>query len=710
VHLIYRLLNFLVLSTLAKKAEKEGVETYMVTPDKDFMQLVSSLTKMYKPGKSGTDAEVVDEMGVKDRFGVTPDKVIDVLGLTGDTSDNIPGVKGIGDKTAIPLIQEFGSIENLFKNLEKISRQSLREKLSSHKEEALLSKRLVTIETEAPVKINFHNLKAAEKDFPTLMKILSELNFKSLITRLRTEEGGSGERGASTVQRDRDEEISFDYGPYKPLTDIGSELHKYQIVSTEKALEKLIAGLKASEIFAFDMETTSINPLNAEIVGFSFSKKAKEASYVPVMANGYDKNDERVGIPLHVIVGKIKSILESSRIRKCGQNIKYDMLVLSRNEIEMKGVEFDTMIASYILSPEGQHNLDALASQYLNYRKIPITSLIGTGKAQRNMREVTVELVADYACEDADFTFRLQETLKAELEKRRLVKLCDEIEFPLIPVLCEMELNGVKIDVNMLKGVSEDLERQLVNLEQEIYDLVGENFNINSTRQLQEILFNKLKLQTSKKTKTGFSTDVFVLEELRFQHPVAQKLLDYRQLSKLKSTYVDALPLLINPETGRVHTSFNQAVTTTGRLSSSDPNLQNIPIRTEIGREIRRAFVPEKKGWVIMSADYSQIELRIMAHISGDEGLVTAFRSGEDIHATTAAKVFGVKIKDVTPDMRRKAKEVNFGIMYGLGPYGLKIRLGISQTEAREIIDVYFAKYPGVKSYIEKTKQKAREK
>lgn len=690
-----------VIGTLAKRAEKEGVETFMVTSDKDYMQLVSRLTKMYKPGRSGSEVEVIDEQGVKEKFGVEPDQVVEVLGFTGDTSDNVPGVKGVGEKTAIPLIQEFGSIENVLDNINKIPKPSLREKLRQYRDDALLSKRLVTIETNSPVNINFHELKAAEKDIPKLAQLFSELDFRSLLGKIKAQKS-TPISTATPAPRSEESDITFDFGPYEPISDVKSDKHKYSIVTTDKELGGLVTKLGASEIFSFDMETTSTNPMEAEIVGCSVAMKPREAFYIPVQT----KKGE--GLPLLEILKKLQPILERPRIKKCGQNIKYDMLILARHDVEMEGIEFDTMIASYALNPEDQHNLDALASQYLSYRKISITSLIGSGKTQKSMRDVPLESIAEYACEDADITLRLRDKLRSELEKYKMTSLCDDVEFPLIPVLCEMERNGVKIDVDILRDVSKELERQLQNLETDIHNLAGEEFNINSTKQLQEILFNKLRLQTSKKTKTGFSTDVSVLEELTSQHPIAERLLEYRQMTKLKSTYVDALPQLINPETQRVHTSFNQAVTATGRLSSSDPNLQNIPIRTETGREIRKAFVPQSKDRVIMSADYSQIELRVMAHISKDESLIRAFQHREDIHAATAAKVFGVNPKDVTPDMRRKAKEVNFGIMYGIGPFGLKTRLGISQTEAKEIIETYFKNYPKVQKYVAETIAKAR--
>ncbi len=699
-----------VIGTLAKRAEKENVETFLVTSDKDFMQLVSPSVKLYRPGKGGNDDEIVDETGVMEKFGVPPEQVIEILGLIGDQSDNVPGVAGVGPKTAEPLIKKYGTIENLLTHIDEIPQKGLQEKLRSHKEMALLSKKLVTIEIHAPVVIDFHKLKSAEKNIHALLQLYTKLEFRSLARRLQEDEARP------------DADVSFD-PQILNLRDITTSVHEYIIVDSDAKYLRLISELKKAKEFVFDTETTSTDALRAQIVGISFCFGANKAYYLPVeiereepSGNGtlfepaktHPKNSKEKSFALKKIIADIKPVFENEKIKKYGQNIKYDMLVFSRKGIWTKGVGFDTMVASYVLRSEGQHNLDVLAKEYLNYKMVSFDELIGTGKEKKDIRDVPMINVGNYSAEDADVTFQLTNILHDKLAAQGMKSLCSEVEFPLIGVLADMEFTGVKIDVNFLSGMSKELERQLDNLVAQIYADAGEKFNINSTQQLSVILFDKLKLPTVRKTKTGFSTDVSVLETLRKEHPIVERMLDYRQLSKLKSTYVDALPKLVHAATGRVHTSFNQTVAATGRLSSSDPNLQNIPIRSEIGREIRRAFIPGGKEMEIMSADYSQIELRIMAHISGDEGLLEAFASGEDIHSTTAAKVFGVAANDVTRDMRRKAKEVNFGIMYGIGAFGLASRLEISQAEAKEIIAKYFERFPKVNRYIADTIAKVR--
>ncbi|MBI4546644.1 MAG: DNA polymerase I [Ignavibacteriae bacterium] len=728
-----------IMGTLAKKAEGEGIETYLVTGDKDFMQLISPQVKMYKPGKMGNEWEIVDEQGVKDKFGVTPDKVPDVLGLIGDKSDNVPGVPGVGEKTAIPLVQEYGSIENILKNIKKITQKGLREKLEKNHDYALLSKKLVTIDTNVPLKVDIYDLQARPQDRKKLYTLFSELEFKSLLRKL------------TPAPVPETEDISFDVTELE-LTDISTDEHSYHLIATEEEFKKCVSILKKSSLFVFDTETTGTDPLRAELVGLSFAVKSREAWYVPVsteqgamsreqraesaeqravskelrmdslfsnpkseirnpkssFSNLEPQTSNQFGFNLSYILKHLSPIFSDPSIKKLGQNIKYDMLVLAAHGIKTEGVVFDTMVANYVLRPDGQHNLDALAAEHLNYKMISYDELTGVGKDRKDIREIDVKKLAEYSAQDADITCRLYETLKAKLTQANLLKLCEEIEFPLITVLADMELAGVKLDTNFLADLSKELERMLDNVTIDIYNLAGEKFNINSTQQLSKILFDKLKLSIVRKTKTGFSTDVGVLETLRHEHPIVEKLLDYRQLQKLKSTYVDALPALINPRTGKLHTSFNQTIAATGRLSSSDPNLQNIPIRTEIGRSIRQAFIPSGPDMLILDADYSQIELRVMAHISGDEGLTEAFRNGEDIHATTAAKVFGVLPHEITREMRRKAKEVNFGIMYGIGPYGLATRLDISQSEAKEIINKYFERFPKVNQYIFDTIAKAK--
>jgi DNA polymerase-1 len=724
-----------VIGTLAKRAEAKGIETSLVTGDKDFMQLISPLVRMYKPGKRGDDWEIIDERGVEGKFGVPPEKVIDVLGLIGDKSDNVPGVPGIGEKTAIPLVQQYGSIEGILRNVDNLSQKSLREKLGQNKEQALLSKELVTIDIKVPIKVDIHHLEAKPPDTKKLQKIFSELEFRSLLKKIQ---------GTS---RRTDDDISFNVTDFKPLTDITTDEHTYHIVRSTDDLEALCTKLAAASLICFDTETTSLNPLDAELVGLSFSTNPGEGYYVPVFSGsapqdisnaetaegqlddlglfgssetkGRKKRNHYDEVSAHVtnkeqhldvsdVLQRLAPILKDPKISKCGQNVKYDLLALHRHGQTVRGAIFDTMIASYVLRADGQHDLDSLAQEYLDYKMISYSELVGTGKERVAIREIPVEKIADYSAQDADITLRLHDVLKHKLQDSRMLRLCEDVEFPLLSVLAEMEETGVALDTRFLSTMGKELELLLNNIVSDIHRMAGEKFNINSTQQLSVVLFDKLNLPVVRKTKTGFSTDVGVLETIRNEHPIVERLLEYRQLSKLKSTYVDALPKAINPRTGRVHTSFNQTGTTTGRLSSSDPNLQNIPMHTELGREIRKAFAPGGKDRLIMSADYSQIELRVMAHISQDEGLMEAFREGEDIHATTAAKVFGVKPSEVTREMRRRAKEVNFGIMYGIGPFGLSSRLDVSQAEAKETIARYFERFPKVNQYIFDTIAKAR--
>ena len=765
-----------IMGTLARRAELEGIDTFLVTGDKDFMQLISPRIKIYRPGKGGDGWEIVDEKGVLEKFGVAPNFVVDVLGLTGDKSDNVPGVYGIGEKSAIPLVQQFGTIERILESLDQIPQKGVREKIGENMENARLSKKLVTIDTNVPLDVDLRHLNAKPRDSAKLARLFAELEFRSLQKKMIAEE------------------IPLPVEPVEPdvstleHSDISSDPHDYHLVATEKELKVLVRKLEKSSVFSFDSETSGLDPLQAEIVGLSFAIGSGEAWYVAVKPG--EKRRDRVGVrerasveketasgeadlfsdadmplspgpvapatmpagkqtarraarqtpksdtehpeseiaskgtpggvrepafnnqpgvPLEFVLTSLSPVLTNPRIKKIGQNIKYDMLVLAAHGVRIAGVEFDTMVASYVLRPDGQHNLDALAAEHLRYKMITYDELTGTGKDRRALRDIDVKAVADYSAQDADITFRLYKTLTEKLEHERLLKLCEKIEFPLIGVLADMELAGICLDVGYLANLSKEMERMLDTLTSDIYSLCGEKFNINSTQQLSKILFDKLQLPVARKTKTGYSTDVAVLESLRQEHPAVEKLLEYRQLQKLKSTYVDSLPLLVNPGTGRVHTSFNQAVASTGRLSSSDPNLQNIPIRTEIGRSIRKAFIPGNPNLRIMSADYSQIELRIMAHVSGDKGLSEAFLSGEDIHSTTAARVFSIPLKDVNKELRRKSKEINYGIMYGIGPFGLATRLGISQTEAKALIARYFERFPKVNQYILDTLEKARQ-
>ncbi len=698
-----------IIGTLAKRAEKEGIDSFLVTSDKDFMQLVSSRTKLYRPGKFGNDDEIIDENGVVEKFGVGPEKVIEILGLIGDTSDNVPGVPGIGPKTAAPLIEKYGTIENVLKNVESIPQKGVREKLQHNKELALLSKKLVTIDINVPIEIDLHALKASEPNNAKLLELFERLEFKTFAKRVKEK------TFHSSVVEIQNEIPSED--PKQQIT-IETSTHKYLTLQTDAEYLRLLSELRKAKAFVFDTETTSTDPLRASLVGIAFCFESQVAYYLPVkdeylidesadLFGASSQNIKTSGFEIARVIKDLKPIFENSKIKKYGQNIKYDMLVLASKGIQIAGVGFDTMVAAYVLRSDRQHSLDSMAAEYLNYKMVSFDELTENGK--KDIREIPVEIVGNYSAEDADITFQLVDILHDKISVQGLKQICTDIEFPLLEVLADMELSGVSIDTKFLEEMSGELMNELNLLIKKIYTEAGEKFNINSTQQLSTILFEKLKLRTVKKTKTGFSTDVAVLEALQHEHPIISHLLDYRQLTKLKSTYVDALPKLIHPKTKRVHTSFNQTVAATGRLSSSDPNLQNIPIRTELGRKIRRAFIPRDENSIILSADYSQIELRIMAHVCGDAGLLEAFQNREDIHATTAAKVFGVSQKDVTREMRRKAKEVNFGIMYGIGPFGLASRLEITQTEAKEIISKYFERFPKVNQYISETIASARQ-
>ncbi len=717
-----------IIGTLARKAEREGIAAFLVTPDKDFMQLISPLIRMYRPGKRSDEWEIVDEEGVRERFGVKPGQVTDVLGLTGDKSDNVPGIRGIGDKTAIPLINEFGSLENLIGNVESIPQKGLREKLEQEKDNALLSKKLVTIDVNVPLSIDLHHLTAKPKDDEKLVHLFSELEFRSLLKKIQTQASVPDRITAPPAEQ-----------PAGPQTDITSDPHTYHLVRNKKELIGLASKLRKAGIMAFDTETTSLDPYQARLVGISLATKAGEAWYVPVhpTSDGTRSASHKISgetskpssdnelfssaevqktqvtdssaafhpshtasFPTDVIVRHLGPVFSDPSVRKIGQNAKFDVMILDAAGLHTEGVIFDTMVASYLLRPDASHNLDSLASEYLSYTMISYDDLTGTGKEKKELPEIPVEAIAEYSAQDADITFRLYECLSPRLDETGLSDLGKRIEFPLIEVLADMEMTGIALDIAYLSELSAEMEKTLQDLTRDICGIAGETFNLNSTQQLGKILFEKLKLPAVRKTKTGFSTDAGVLDELRKQHPIIEKLLEYRQIQKLKSTYVDALPSLLNPVTGRVHTSFNQTVVATGRLSSSNPNLQNIPIRTDLGRNIRKAFVAGSPDMRILSADYSQIELRIMAHMSGDESLSEAFRNGEDIHTTTAARVFGTGSADVTREMRRRAKEINYGIMYGIGPFGLASRLDIAQSEAKAIIDTYFARFPKVRQYI----------
>ena len=716
-----------VIGTLATKAGKQGIKTYMMTPDKDYGQLVSENVFMYRPKYGDKEFDVMGIEEVKAKFNIeSPLQVIDMLGLMGDSSDNIPGCPGVGEKTAQKLIAQFGSIENLLSHSNEL-KGALKTKVETNKEMIVFSKFLATIKTDVPIELNMEELKRETPDEEALRKIFEEMEFRTLIERILgkdkkmtpaetpSPQKGDGQLSlfgepTSTTSKGvsqgnlfaefTDEGTSDSF--FSNLTCLKDLSYDYQLIDTEEKRAEFIQIIKTKDFFSLDTETTDIDPINAQLVGMSFSYAENQAFYVPIPA------DEAEALK---IVNEFKEVLENEQTLKIGQNIKYDILVLANYGIEVKGPMFDTMIAHYVMQPELRHNMDYLAEIYLHYRTIPIEELIGPkGKGQKNMRDLSHEEVYLYACEDADVTLKLKNVLEKELETTGASKLFYEIEMPLVPVLAYMEKNGVRIDTNALKETSQHFTQRMNQIEQEIYQLAGTEFNVSSPKQVGEILFDRLKIiDKAKKTKTGqYVTSEDTLEGLRHKHDIVGKILDYRGLKKLLSTYIDALPLLINPKTERIHTSFNQTVTATGRLSSSNPNLQNIPIRNEDGKEIRKAFIPEE-GCEFFSADYSQIELRIMAHLSGDQNMIEAFREGNDIHAATASKVYKIGIDDVTREQRNKAKTANFGIIYGISVFGLAERMNVPRSEAKELIDGYFQTYPQIKEYMDKSIERARQ-
>ncbi|OGW83726.1 MAG: DNA polymerase I [Omnitrophica bacterium RIFCSPLOWO2_01_FULL_45_10] len=653
-----------ILATLAKRAEERDIETFIVTGDKDALQLVNSNIKVYSTHNDGI---IYDMKKIKEIYDVGSDKIVDIMALMGDDSDNIPGVRGIGEKSAVELIKEFGSLDNLLSNLEKVKGESKRKTLEENAQIAILSRELAVLDANVPIKVDFEDLKTKEPNREELFKLFKELEFKSLLKE------------------------------HAPKDGLGS---CYELIDDEKKFKYLVDRLRLLDEFVFDTETTSENPMLANLVGISFSWKVGSAFYVPL--NKYLNRQD--------VLKGLKPIFEDPEVRKIGQNIKYDALVLANAGISLKGIAFDTMVASYLLNPSKlKHNLGDISIDYLNHKMTTsIEDLIGKGKKRISMNEVDVQKVSNYCCEDSDVTLRLKNLFQKELSMKDLDKLFHDVEIPLIEVLVSMEMNGVAIDKEYLERLSKEMGKKLHHLTAKIYDMAGGEFNVNSTKQLSAILFERLKLPVVRRTKTGRSTDEQVLRTLALVHPLPETLLEYRELSKLKSTYVDSLPQLINAKTGKIHTSFNQTVTQTGRLSSSDPNIQNIPVKTEEGKKIRMAFVPESDDNVLLSADYSQIELRILAHFSGDKTLIEAFREGRDIHAFTAALVFGVEEKDISPEMRNMAKTVNFGIIYGMSPYGLSQSLKIEVDKSKEFIDSYFERYPDVKNYIDDLIEEAR--
>ena len=702
-----------VIGTLATEAGNQGITTYMMTPDKDYGQLVTDHVFMYRPKYGDKEFEVMGVEQVKAKFDIqSPAQVIDMLGLMGDSSDNIPGCPGVGEKTAQKFIAEFGSIENLLEHTDQL-KGALKTKVETNREMIIFSKFLATIKVDVPIRLDMNSLVREQADEDTLRKIFEELEFRTLMERIFKKESSPASPIAGTlfnqengpVQGNLFEEFTPDHTNEEKksnLESLNSLSYDYQLIDTEEKRNEIIKKLLTSEILALDTETTGTDPMDAELVGMSFSITENQAFYVPVPA----EREEAIKI-----VREFEPVFKNEKSLKVGQNIKYDMLVLQNYGIEVRGKLFDTMVAHYVLQPELRHNMDYLAEIYLHYQTIHIEELIGPkGKGQKNMRDLSPQEVYLYACEDADVTLKLKNILEQELKKNDAEKLFYEIEMPLVPVLVNIESNGVRLDTEALKQSSEHFTTRLQSIEKEIYTLAEGEFNIASPKQVGEILFDKLKIvEKAKKTKTGqYVTSEEVLESLRNKHDIIGKILEYRGLKKLLSTYIDALPQLINPQTGRIHTSFNQTVTATGRLSSSNPNLQNIPIRDEDGKEIRKAFIPDD-GCSFFSADYSQIELRIMAHLSEDKNMIDAFLSGYDIHAATAAKIYKVDIKEVTADMRRKAKTANFGIIYGISVFGLAERMNVDRKEAKELIDGYFETYPQVKSYMDKSIQVARE-
>lgn len=693
-----------VIGSLAKQAEKEGFTTYMMTPDKDYGQLITDHIKMYKPGRAGGDMEIIDKTKICEKFKIDhPEQIIDIMGLMGDSSDNIPGAPGIGEKTAIKLIEQYGNIENIYKNIDDIKGKQ-KEKLLEYKEQVMLSKKLVTIKLNVPVKIDVKKLVLDDPDEELLTKLFEELEFRSTARRLFqkeiiTTQAGSVMQGTLFGENDTDKQAN------QETKNISNTKHEYILIDDEKKRNKLIDQLEKLKEFCFDTETTELNPHNAEIVGFSISWEVHKAYYIHIPKE--QKEAQK-------ILDAFKDVFENKNIRKIGQNIKYDILVLKNYGIKVQGEIFDTMIAHYLLQPDLRHNLNYLAEQYLGYSPVEIEELIGKkGANQGSMRNVPIDKLKDYAAEDADLTFQLKELFEKELEKTGLYDLAETIEMPLIPVLAEMESEGVKINTDALNDYAKELNKELIKIEEKIIDQAGISFNISSPKQLGEILFDKLKLDpNAKKTKSKqYSTSEETLVKLADKHPIVNDVLEFRSLKKLLSTYIEALPKLINKKTGKIHTSFNQAIAATGRLSSNNPNLQNIPIREERGREIRKAFIPKDKDYVLLAADYSQIELRLMAHMSQDEKMIEAFKNNTDIHTSTASKIFHVEnLSEVTKEQRRKAKTANFGIIYGISAYGLSQRLNIPRADAKQLIDEYFKGFPKVKEYMDKSIAEARKK
>lgn len=706
-----------IIGTIAKKAEKDNFTVYMMTPDKDYGQIVDDHIFLYKPAFMGNGVDVMGPKQVCAKWDIEHvDQVRDILGLMGDAVDNIPGIPGIGEKTAVKLLKEFRTVEGLIANVDKLKGKQ-KENVENFAQQGLLSKELATIKIDVPIDFDEEDLRYEGFDEEKLRAIFSELEFRTLASRIFKDSSGKKAAIAAPAQMDlfgavqaapsvsseveiSEEEIAISSPGV--LDTIHTNVHNYHKIKGKEAVQELVDYLLLQKEICFDTETTDLDAMKAELVGLSFAYIEGEAYYIPVPASQKETQE---------ILELLRPVFENESILKIGQNVKYDMLVLKNYGIEVKGTLYDTMLAHYLIEPEGKHGMDWLAQQYLNYRPVSITELIGKkGKGQGNMRDVDEDEVTAYAAEDADITLRLKGKLDPIIQSNGLKKLFDEVENPLIRVLTDMEFEGVRIDTGSLADLSIALEEESKEIEKRVYELAGVRFNLASPKQLGEVLFEKLKLDPkAKKTKTGqYATGEEILSKMADEHEIAQAILDHRQMIKLKSTYVDALPTMINPKTGRIHTTYNQFVAATGRLSSINPNLQNIPIRTSRGREIRKAFVPRDENHVLLSADYSQIELRLMAAFSQDESMLEAFRNGRDIHVATAAKIFKVPLEEVTSDMRRKAKTANFGIIYGISAFGLAQRLSIPRTEAKEIIDAYFTEFPAVKEYMDGAIEKAR--
>ena len=693
-----------VIGTLATQAGKRGINTYMMTPDKDYGQLVSEHVFMYRPKYGDKDFDIMGVDEVKEKFNIeSPAQVIDMLGLMGDTADNIPGCPGVGEKTAQKLIAQFGSIESLLAHTDEL-KGAIKKKVEENEEQIRFSKFLATIKTDVPVELDMETLKRREPDEKELRRIFEQLEFRTLIERVL-----NGEKKSAPATPAQPDLFGFftDNGTEETknsnLTRLDNLHYDYQLVDNEEKMRDLFQKLITTQVLSLDTETTGTDPISAELVGMSFSFEENQAFYVPVPPDGEEAQK---------IVNIFKPVFENEKIIKVGQNIKYDLLVLENYGVTLKGKMFDTMIAHYVLQPELRHGMDYLAEIYLKYDTIKIEELIGPkGKNQKNMRDLPPNEVYKYACEDADVTLKLKNVLEGELAENGVKDLFEEIEMPLVPVLAYMERNGVRIDTEALKETSRHFTARMNQIEEEVHQLAGTNFNIASPKQVGEILFEKLKIvEKAKKTKSGqYVTSEEVLESLKGKHEIVGKILEHRGLKKLLGTYIDALPQLINPKTGRIHTSFNQTVTATGRLSSSNPNLQNIPVRNEDGKEIRKAFIPDD-GCEFFSADYSQIELRIMAHLSEDPHMIEAFNEEQDIHAATAAKIYKEPLEGVTREQRSKAKTANFGIIYGISVFGLAERLNVDRKEAKALIDGYFETYPHVREYMDKSIRSAREK